>query len=318
MTGEYRHSTMTDTSYTIRNYRPSDFDKYVLLCRESNELGPSGHPVVPEIAAAWLNWPYYSPEKDLFLAELNGEIVGGLDLRPEPDINRVILRCWVRPEHRKKGLAKQLFSRALTRIQELDARYIHVNISEENKVAGIVLEKSGFKPVRSYLEMKIDISKMDRLEVEKAASECRCIEHGEEIELTRLQNRAFEGQWGYNPNTTETITYYTRLGGFSPEKVIFVCHEDKIVGYCWAEIVPSSDNDSEQEGIIHMLGADPDYQGKGIGRKALMAGLAYLMKKGVKTASLSVDSKNRSACNLYRSIGFTQQAKNLWYEKEVN
>ena len=309
---------MTDTSYTIRNYRPSDFDQYVLLCRESNELGPSGHPVVPEIAAAWLNWPYYSPEKDLFLAELNGEIVGGLDLRPEPDINRVILRCWVRPEHRKKGLAKQLFSRALTRIQELNARFIHVNISEENKVAGIVLEKSGFKPVRSYLEMKIDISKMDRLEVEKAAGECRCIEHGEEIELTRIQNRAFKGQWGYNPNTTETITYYTRLGGFSPEQVIFVCDEEKIVGYCWAEIVPSSDNDSEQEGIIHMLGADPDYQGKGIGRKALMAGLAYLMKKGVKTASLSVDSKNRSACNLYRSIGFTQQAKNLWYEKEVN
>ena len=64
--------------------------------------------------------------------------------------------------------------------------------------------------------------------------------------------------------------------------------------------------------------ADPDYQGKGIGRKALMAGLAYLMKKGVKTASLSVDSKNRSACNLYRSIGFERRARNLWYEREVN
>ena len=121
-----------------------------------------------------------------------------------------------------------------------------------------------------------------------------------------------------NPNTTETITYYTRLGGFSPEKLIFVCHEEKIVGYCWVEIVPSVDNDSEQEGIIHMLGADPDYQGKGIGRKALMAGLAYLMKKCVKTASLSVDSKNRSACNLYRSIGFERRARNLWYEREVN
>jgi mycothiol synthase len=309
---------MADTSYIIRNYRPADFDNYVLLCRESNELGPSGHPVSLEIAKSWLNWPHYSPEKDLFLVELNSEMVGGLDLRPEPDINRVILRCWIKPEHRKEGLSKQLFSRALLRVRELGVRYIHVNIAEKNDIARIVLTKSGFRPVRSYLEMKIDISKLDRFEIEKGASECRCIEQGEEIELTRLQNRAFEGQWGYNPNTTETITYYTRLGGFSPEQVIFVCDEEKIVGYCWVEIVPSVDNDSEQEGIIHMLGADPDYQGKGIGRKALMAGLAYLMKKGVKTVSLSVDSKNRSACNLYRSIGFEQYAKNLWYEREVN
>ncbi len=318
MTGEYRHSIMTDASYIIRNYRPADFDNYVLLCRESNELGPSGHPVSLQIAAAWLNWPHYTPEKDLFLVESNGEIVGGLDLRPEPDINRVILRCWVKPGHRRKGLSQQLFSYALRRVRELGVRYIHVNIPEKNDIAKIVLAKSGFKPVRSYLEMKINVSKMDRLEVEKSASECRCIEQGEETELTRLQNRAFEGQWGYNPNTTETITYYTRLGGFSPEKVIFVCHDGKIVGYCWVETAPSVYNDSEQEGIIHMLGADPDYQGKGIGRKALMAGLAYLMKKGVKTASLSVDSKNRSACNLYRSIGFELQAKNLWYEKEVD
>lgn len=318
MTGEYRHSIMADTSYIIRNYRPVDFDNYVLLSRESKELGPSGHPVTPDIVTAWLDWPHYSPEKDLFLVQLQDEIVGGLDLRPEPDIKRVILRCWIKPECRQEGLSKQLFSRALLRVRELGVKYIHVNITEKNDIARIVLTKSGFKPVRSYLEMKIDISKLDKLEIEKGASECRCIEKGEEIELMRLQNRAFEGQWGYNPNTTETITYYTRLGGFSPEKVIFVCHEEKIVGYCWVEIVPSVDNDSEQEGIIHMLGADPDYQGKGIGRKALMAGLAYLMKKGVKTSSLSVDSKNRSACNLYRSIGFERRARNLWYEMKVN
>jgi mycothiol synthase len=83
------------------------------------------------------------------------------------------------------------------------------------------------------------------------------------------------------------------------------------------ELVPSNDSDGEQQGLIHMLGADPDYQGRGIGRKVLMAGLAYLMKKGVKTASLSVDSSNRSACNLYRSIGFVRQSRNLWYEREV-
>lgn len=308
---------MTDTSYVIRNYRPADFDKYVLLCRESNELGPSGHLVSAEVATAWLGWPYYSPEKDLFLAELNGEIVGGLDLRPEPDIDRVILRCWIKPGHRRQGLAKRLFSQALLRIRELGIRYIHVNVQEKNDIARKVLEKSGFKHVRTYFDMKIDIVRLDKVEADKAANDCRCFKSGEEAELTRLQNRAFEGQWGYNPNTPEMISYYTRLGGFSPEQVTLICEDEKIVGYCWVELVPSADASGEQQGLIHMLGADPDYQGRGIGRKALMAGLAYLMNKGVKTASLSVDSSNRSACNLYRSIGFVRQARNLWYEREV-
>jgi mycothiol synthase len=318
VTGDYRYSIMTDTSYIIRNYRPDDFDKYVRLCRESNELRPSSHSVSPDTAAAWLKWPYYSPEKDLFLVALKGEIIGGLDLRPEPDIDRVILRCWVRPEYRKQGLSKQLFSQALRRVRELGIRFIHVNIHESSDVARIALAKFGFKPVRTYLEMKIDLSEMGRPEADKAAREYRSFEPGEEAELMRLQNRAFAGQWGYNPNTTETITYYTRLGGFSPEQVIFICDDDKIVGYCWVELVPSIDNSNKQEGIIHMLGIDPERRGKGIGRKALMAGLAYLINKGVKTASLSVDSKNRPATNLYRSIGFKTQAKSLWYEKEVD
>ena len=115
MTVTCRLTTMTDNSYIIRNYTPADFDDYVRLCRESNELGPSGHPVSPEMAAAWLDWPHYSPEKDLFVVELDGKLVAGMDLRPEPDISRVILSGWVGPEHRRRGLAGELFSRALRR-----------------------------------------------------------------------------------------------------------------------------------------------------------------------------------------------------------
>ena len=238
-------------------------------------------------------------------------------MRPEPDIDRAIVRCWISPEHRRKGLATELYSRALQRSRKLRIKYLHVNISEDNKIAATVLSRFDFSRVRRYHEMKILISTVNKDEADKASRECRCLEHGEEAELTRIQNRAFAGQWGYNPNTVETITYYTRLGGFTPEKVMLVCDERNILGYCWLEIVPN-DDDGENEGIIHMLGADPEHRGKGIGRKALMAGLAYLMKKGVKTAALSVDSTNRTACRLYQSLGFEIFRENLWYERRVN
>ena len=309
---------MTDTGYILRNYRPDDFDKYILLCQESKELGPSGHPASPTMVHKWLNWPYYSPEKDLFLLEMDGGLIGGLDLRPEPDISRVIIRCWIRPEYRRKGLGKKLFECASQRAKALGVEYLHLNIPGNNNVARIVLSRYGFKPIRRYLDLKLDMSKVDGQEIEDASRECRCLESGEEKELARIQNLAFDGHWGYHPNTPETIAYYTQLSESTTENIIISCEEDKIIGYCWVEIVPGDEQSDGPAGEIHMIGADPDYQGKGIGKKVLLAGLAYLRRKGIMTAYLSVDSENQSALTLYDSVGFELHRKTLWYEKKVS
>lgn len=64
-----------------------------------------------------------------------------------------------------------------------------------------------------------------------------------------------------------------------------------------------------------MLGVVPDYRGKGIGQKLTLAGLARLKSKGLQVAELTVDSENKAARSLYRSIGFEVQKSSLWYEK---
>jgi ribosomal protein S18 acetylase RimI-like enzyme len=50
----------------------------------------------------------------------------------------------------------------------------------------------------------------------------------------------------------------------------------------------------------------------------LLAGLAYLKSKGLQAAELIVDSENKAACALYRSVGFEVQTSSLWYEKVLN
>ena len=67
-----------------------------------------------------------------------------------------------------------------------------------------------------------------------------------------------------------------------------------------------------------MLGADPDYRGKGVGKRALLAGLAHLKSKGLQVAELTVDSGNKAALTLYRSVGFKVWMSSLWYEKAIN
>ena len=67
-----------------------------------------------------------------------------------------------------------------------------------------------------------------------------------------------------------------------------------------------------------MIGADPDYRGKGVGKKVLLAGLAHLSSKGVRIVDLTVDNENQTACALYWSTGFNVKMGSWWYEKVLD
>ncbi len=309
---------MSNSPYTIRNYQPADFDKYVLLNVEAEKLEPSGRCVSAQVIAEYLGRPNYSPEQNLFIVEIAGDIVGYMDVRLELTIGRVVLACWVYPEHRRKGLATKLFNCAIHCAKEVGAKVAHINITEDNVVAQSVVSRLGFEYVRRFLELRLDIAKVHCQALEQAALECRHLRRGEEDKLTQIQNRSFAGTWGYNPNTVETITYRINQSNCSPEDVVLTYDGDKVIGYCWTEVIYEGEAISERRGRIFMLGADPDYRGKGVGKEVLLAGLAHLKSKGLQVAELTVDSENKAACALYQSVGFEVWKSSLWYERLIN
>jgi mycothiol synthase len=309
---------MSNSAYTIRNYQPKDFDKYVLLNIEAEKLEPTGRCTSPQVITEHLGRPSYSPEQDLFIVEIDGDIVGYMDVAPELTIGRVILACWIRPEHRRRGLATRLLGYATNRAKELGAKVAHVNIAEDNVVAQRVLSKLGFNLVRRFLELRLDIADVHWPATNQAALEYRYLQRGEEDKLTQIQNRAFAGTWGYNPNTVEEITYRTDLSTCSPEDIVLIYEGDKVIGYCWTGVTGEGGAISKRKGQISMLGVDPDYRGKGTGKKVLLAGLARLKSKGFKVAELGVDSENKIARALYKSVGFKVQTRSFCYEKVIN
>jgi mycothiol synthase len=303
---------MTDFPYIIRNYRPADFEKYALLSQEAAKIEPFRRIVSLQSIAEWLAWPGFSPERDIFVVEIENNIIGYVDIRPELGIGRVILHCWLRTEHRRKGVAAKLLDYAVRRAGEMGARTISVDITEDNMAAGTVLSKLGFKCIHSSFELELGMSHINREEAKQAARGCRHLHSGEEASLAEIQNRSFAGHWGYNPNTPETIAFLLNLSQRSPEDVILMYRDDRIIGYCWTEIIGNG------EGRISMLGTDPDHRGKVIGRKLLLAGLEYLASKGVSTVILNVDSENKAALKLYEATGFEISRTVLSYEKGVD
>ena len=303
---------MNTSPYTIRNYKPSDFDKYVLLSQEGVKTEPYARPVSEQAIADWLGWPNFAPEKDLYVIETDDTLAGYLDIRAELGIRRIVLFCWIHPQHRRRGLAKRLLDYAVRRARELGVGIAHVDIAEDNSVARKVLSKLGFQCVRRFYELELNMSRIDWEEARQATRGCRHFKRGEEAKLTEIQNRSFADHWGYNPNTVETTRFSINLSHTSPEDIIFTCEEDKIIGYCWTEILENN------EGRIYMIGTDPDYQGKGIGRRSLLAGLLYLKSKDINTSILTVDSENKAALKLYKSIGFERRKTILSFEKTLD
>ncbi|MFC1989478.1 GNAT family N-acetyltransferase [Chloroflexota bacterium] len=311
---------MTDSNYTVRNYKPADFNKYASLHIEAEKLEPTGWRCFSRQAIAErLGRPNYSPEQDLFIAERAGNIVGYMDVTPELTIRRVILDCWVHPEHRGRGLGTELLIRAVRRARELGAKIAHINIPQDNAAAKSGLAKLGFECARRFLELRLDLSKLHQTDIKQAALGCRHLSRGEESKLTQIQNRAFDGSWGYNLNTVEEITCFLNSSDCSPEDVVLAYDGDQVAGYCWTRMNYGEEADAgERKGRIFMLGVYPDYRGRGIGKKVLLAGLAHLKCKGLRFAELTVDSENETACALYRSVGFEVRTDSLWYERVID
>lgn len=303
---------MSESPYVIRSYTPADFNHLFLFFQDAESLEPAGRPATPQAISEKLSWPDYSPEDNLTIVEFEGDIIGYMETAPELGIERVVIDCWLRPEHREKGIGKKLLARANARAKELGARYIHVNVRNDNLIAKGVLRKLGFQFVRRFLELKLDLDAVDRGEMEDAFCGCRHLEEGEEAMLTDIQNRSFTEHWGYNPNTVESITYRMNLSYHFPRDIILACEDGEVTGYCWTEV------NEERQGRIYMIGSDPEYRGQGIGKKLLLAGLNYLRSRGVRDVWLSVDSENKVACSLYKSIGFEEHTTYLWYEKPVD
>ncbi len=310
---------MNKTNYTIRNYRPRDLDSYIQLHLEAEKLAPTVPGFSPQLIRERLNRPGYAPEQDLFIAEISGKLVGFMDTTPELTIGRVVLECWVHPEHRRKGLATRLCTQAMLQAQETGASVAHINIVGDNEIAEEVLSRLGFKYVRTFLELKLDMADFDWPDADQTIIQYRHLQAGEEERLTQIQNASFSGTWGFNPNTVEDIAYRLNTSNHSPDDVLLVSEGGKITGYCWLSITGNQASTiAGRTGRISMIGVDPAYRGQGYGKKVLLAGLIHLRNKGLAVAELTVDSENQVARSLYESVGFKLRTRSLWYEKLVN
>ena len=309
---------MRKNSFVIRNYRPSDFDSYVRLHVETEQLDRSGRHVSKQRLAEELGHPSFHPENDLFFAERSGRIIGYVSVFLEPGIGRALLDGLVHPLHRKKGIATELFGCAFRYARDAGSKVAQICIAETNQAAKKLASHLGLRFIRNFVEMQLDLHKIQLPDVKSGEYIFRNLRRGEAHKLTDIQNRSFANIWGFNPNTQDEIAYRINLSSCSPEDIIMAYEGDKPVGYCWTRLFFKENPAAEKvKGEIHMLGVDPDFRKKGIGRKVLLVGLSHLRSKDVTIVELTTDGEDQVAWALYESVGFKKWMMMEWYEKKL-
>jgi len=313
------NSDMNAVNTNIRPYRPEDRKPLVRFWEDVAKLEANHDRILVIELIDNLDRPNHDPERNTFVLENRGALTGYIDVLSEQEIDRVVLQYLVHPAHRRKGISEKLVERATERARTLRVKKVQVNIPQDDRPGKRLFAKMGFRFVRRFLELRLDLSKARLSEVTPDDYPCRPMREGEDEKLTKLQNRSFLNTWGFNPNTPEEIRYRIHRPKASIEDLTLCMDRTEPIGYCWAKIDDGKGASMEEKrGRINMLGVDPNYRGKGVGRKVLLVGLTQLRSRGVRFVDLTVDNDNRTARGLYQSIGFDERTSSLWYQKDLN
>ncbi len=288
----------------IHNYTVSDREALVDLAAFQNGWNGSER-LGRETFSHVLGQPGLEPESNCFLLEESGALQGYSLVFPEVEIRRAVIELGASNESQERSL----FETAIDRANELHNGVAHLCIMEGSPRANTAAAY-GFTKVQTYFEMVWDHKSLPEVPLPDGFW-TRSFEDGDAALLTRVQNEAFSGSWGFCPNTVEQIDYRTRAPITSPANIIFLFDGETPAGYCWTVLHPV---DSGIRGIIGMIGVVPQYRGRQVSRSILYSGMSYLRTLDICDIGLEVDGSNTPAVGLYTSTGFEKVAERYWFE----
>jgi len=227
----------------------------------------------------------------------------------------------VHPQWRSAGveLQEDLVNAALGEIAAQGGGHVHMWVPKPGPVNDTVAQAVGMRRGRDLVQMRRPLPVTE----ESALISVRPFRPGEdEPAWLEVNNRAFCGHPEQGAWDLATITERERQPWFDPRGFLLHERDGRLAGFCWTKVHESEDDlkgdaVAPELGEIYVVAVDPDFQGHGLGRQLVLAGLAWLSARGVSTGMLYVDHDNESARRLYFSLGFVDDHTDRAYVIDV-
>lgn len=106
----------------------------------------------------------------------------------------------------------------------------------------------------------------------------------------------------YRPEVWERrLSYYLRR---DPEASVVAEAGGKVVGFMLGELRSGEFGLDEPTGWVEVLGVDPDFRGRALGRRLAEAMLGYFRRQGATSVRTLVDEERSDIRGFFTSLGF--------------
>ena len=301
----------------ITRYSHLDEDKqYQVLALIASATDHDGVPPVAEHVLLHLR--HGGDKADFHLiAEENGEVLGYAHLDLTDQVEGPSAEIVVCPKHRGRGIGNEL----ITSIKSYAGTKLRLWSHGDLPGAKNLAEKNGLTHSRTVIQMRRSLT--DPIPELDPQIPIRNFLPGLDNEAwITANNQAFVDHPEQSNWKARDLEIRTKEEWFDPRGFLIAEIDNQLAGFCWTKIHGGhthqhSDSEPEHDhdpiGEIYIMGVDPKFQGRGIGRAVTIAGLKHLRYEGIFSAMLYVDSDNASAIQLYSSLGFTEWGRDLLY-----
>lgn len=275
--------------------------------------------------------PGFDLDRDLVLAEAEGRLVGLARHHREVESDGTpvhTLRGVVDPAVRRRGLGRLLLDRNLERARVVaataDPSGLRPPVASvwlaDTEVGGIALvERAGFRPVRSFFEMvRPNLDDLPSVEL-PAGLELRPATPATARRIIEADAEAFRDHWGHTELTEEEVRSVlddpeTDLGLWQ-----VAWDGDEVAGVVIV-LVREAENRllGRRRGWLDSVGVRRPWRRRGLATALMVRAMEALRARGLEEAVLGVDADNPSgALGLYERLGFRRTMRFVVYRRPL-
>ena len=211
-----------------------------------------------------------------------------------------------------RGLGTEILERGEAFARAEGAKKIHAGAAEPDAAARALFESRGYREVRRFYEMAIELTEEPAAPVLPAGLVLDELHEDEYEAFYDALNEAFAEHWEWHPDPFDEWLE-RRRGQHRDEHgpVWFVVRDgDELAA------VTRNDADVAGGGYVGAIGVRPAWRGKGLGKALLQATFAEFWRRGTTRVTLDVDSENATgAVALYERVGMHVEACGVAFEK---
>jgi mycothiol synthase len=211
----------------------------------------------------------------------------------------------VDPHHRDRlaTIGAEVVGAAINLVAAEGGGHVHMWVPKPTPAHDAIAEAAGLRRGRELLQMRRRLPVDDEHRGGAEPLDVRPFRPGQDEEAwLEVNNRAFrhhpeQGGWD-----VDTIRNREQQSWFDADGFLLYEQGGRLAGFCWTKIHKDVD---PPLGEIYVIGIDPDFEGHGLGRRLVIAGLDWLAAKGLEVGMLYVDAANAGAVHLYEKLGFS-------------